>query len=105
MTPTASPRHPWKAIAVVILMFAAVHGVRAHTGWHDHDHGFGRVHVVDSSDDADADVDVDDNDNDDCPGIDVRIQDGRVRINGHDITVEHIDDTPAIDVIDGREWS
>lgn len=93
MTPTPSPRHPWKALAVVLAMFAAVHGVRAHTGWHDH--GFGHVHVVDSSDD------------DDCPDIDVRIDDGDVHIHGDDVRIYRgdPDDSPVIDVFDGQEWS
>jgi len=30
MNPVASPRHPWKALAVVIAVFALVHGARAH---------------------------------------------------------------------------
>jgi hypothetical protein len=65
MTPTASPRHPWKALAVVIAMFAAVHGARAHVGGHPH--GFTHVHFADAAaaaadcpDDVDVDVDEDD---------------------------------------------
>ena len=100
MTPTASPRHPWKALAVVIAMFATVHGVRAHTGWHDH--AIAHVQVADSSDD---DNDNDDDADTDCPHIDVRIQDGTVRINGHDITDDRDEDAPVIDVFDGAEWS
>ena len=69
MNPVASPRHPWKALAVVIAMFALVHGARAHVFSHDHD--FSRVHVshaaqVDVDGDSDSDMD------DDCPDLDVR---------------------------------
>jgi hypothetical protein len=37
MQPTASPRHPFKAIAAVVAMAAAVHGVCAHAGTRDAD--------------------------------------------------------------------
>ena len=65
MNPAASPRHPWKALAVVIAMFALVHGARAHVFSHDHD--FSRVTVGHVSH-----VDVDSDDDDDCPDADVR---------------------------------
>ena len=65
MTPTASPRHPWKALAVVLAMFAIVHGARAHIG--SHEHGFTHIHVGDawSSDRDCPDIDVVDDDEDD----------------------------------------
>ena len=44
MNPTASPRHPLKAIAVVLAMFVVVHGARAHVG--SHEHGFSHVRIV-----------------------------------------------------------
>jgi hypothetical protein len=74
MTPTASPRHPWKALAVVLAMFAVVHGARAHIG--PHEHGFTHIHVGDAwsadHDCPDIDVDEDDDDGpDDGPVIDV----------------------------------
>jgi hypothetical protein len=107
MTPTPSPRHPWKALAVVLAMFAAVHGVRAHGGWHDH--GFGHVQVVDSFADVDDVDDVPDvgdvEDVGDIPDIDIRIQDGELRIERHGHHADRVDDAPAIDVFDGAEWS
>ena len=73
MTPTASPRHPWKALAVVLAMFAVVHGARAHVG--SHGHGFTHIHIVDASpwdhDCPDVDVDVDDDEPEDGTVIDV----------------------------------
>jgi hypothetical protein len=61
----ASPRHPWKALAVVLLVFAAVHGARAHADLRDHD--FTHVHVVHAGRDcAQVDVDLDDDDPDDA---------------------------------------
>ena len=69
MNPVASPRHPWKALAVVIAMFALVHGARAHVFSHDHDSS--RVHVGHAAQ-VDIDVDSDHDDDDDCPDADVR---------------------------------
>jgi len=70
MTPAASPRHPWKAFAVVLLVFAAVHGARAHVPFGDHesphirivhaDHDCAGVHI--DVDDQDEDRDDDDRD-------------------------------------------
>jgi hypothetical protein len=61
MNPTASPRHPWKALAVVLAMFAAVHGARAHVDGHPH--GFSHLVIADGGtadrDCPDADVDGD----------------------------------------------
>ena len=76
MTPTASPRHPWKALAVALAMFVVVHGARAHV--FSHPHGFTHIHIVDgaASDhdvpgvDMDVDEDADD-DPDDCPVVNV----------------------------------
>lgn len=64
MTPTASPRHPWKALAVVLAMFVVVHGVRSHAG--SHGHGFAHVHIGHASpSDSDCrDVDIDEDDGD-----------------------------------------
>lgn len=62
-----SPRHPWKAFAVVIAVFALAHGARAHVFWHDHEPV--RVHVGHAggfdSDCQDIDVRVDDDDPED----------------------------------------
>ncbi len=73
MTPNASPRHPWKALAVVLAMFAVVHGARATVG--SHDHGYSHFHIVGSSaadrDCPDIDVDIDEDADDDGPLIDV----------------------------------
>ena len=76
MTPTASPRHPWKALAVVLAMFAVVHGAGAHVFSRDHD--VSHVHITHGSsfdhDCGDVDIDVDeadDDDADDGPVIDV----------------------------------
>jgi hypothetical protein len=70
MNPTASPRHPLKAIAVVLAMFAVVHGARAHVG--SHEHGFSHVHIVHASpSDPDCpDIDEDDDGADDATFID-----------------------------------
>ena len=73
MTPTASPRHPWKALAVVLAMFAIVHGARATVG--SPDHGYTHIHIGDASsrdhDCSDIDVDEDADEPDDDPAIDV----------------------------------
>jgi hypothetical protein len=66
VNPSASPRHPWKALAVVLAMFALVHGARAHVG--SHEHGRTQVHVVHASppdaDCPDVDIDLDEDDAD-----------------------------------------
>jgi len=74
MSPAASPRHPWKALAVVLLVFAAVHGAGAHVLFGSHepphirivhaDHDCPGVHI-DVNDDDDEDIlrDVFDDDN------------------------------------------
>ncbi len=67
MNPVASPRHPWKALAVVLAMFALVHGARAHVFSHDHD--YSRVTIGHVSH---VDVDSDRDEDDDCPDVDVR---------------------------------
>ena len=118
MTKTPSPRHPWKALAVVLAMFAVVHGVHASSGWHDHDHSGWHEHdrsswhdhvidgVVVESSYARGD-DEDDDDDGDCAGIDVRIHDGDVRVHRHGdaLEIDDIDDdAQLVDVIDGREW-
>jgi len=76
MPTAASPRHPWKAIAIVLLVFAVVHGARGHTGLHGHD--FANVHVVHADDD--------------CDRVDIQLDD-----DGPDDAV--------FDVIDGDTWS
>jgi len=67
MTPAPSPRHPWKALAVVLLVFAAVHGARAHVAFGDHESSHIRiVHAdrdcagvhIDVDEDGDADEDA-----------------------------------------------
>ena len=82
MQATASPRHPWKALAVVLLVFALFHGARAHVG--PHEHGSSHIHVVH----ADAFAP-------DCPDVDIDIDDD----NDNDP-----DDGPVIDVFDGDDW-
>jgi len=67
MTPAASPRHPWKALAVVVLVAAAVHGAGAHVPFGDHasphirivhaDHDCAGVHI-DVDDDDEETIDV-----------------------------------------------
>jgi hypothetical protein len=73
MTPTASPRHPWKALAAVLAMFVVVHGARAHIGAHPH--AFSHTHIVDAAasdhDCPDLDIDEDDDGPDDGPVIDL----------------------------------
>jgi len=70
MNPSPSPRHPWKALAVVLAMFAVVHGARAHVGSNvePHQHGFTSIHIDDgAAADRDCpDVDVDDDDEPDA---------------------------------------
>jgi hypothetical protein len=84
MTPTASPRHPWKALAVVLAMFAVVHGARAHIS--SHEHGFTHIHVGDAwSSDRD------------CPDIDV--------VDDEDEADEGPDDGLVIDLFDGEDWA
>lgn len=62
MNSVATPRHPWKALAVVITAFALVHGARAHV--FSHDAGLVRVHVGHA-----AAFDPD------CQDVDVRLDD------------------------------
>jgi len=71
MNPTASPRHPLKAIAVVLAMFVVVHGARAHVG--SHEHGFSHVRIVHASPSSPdcPDIDEDDDEPDDATFIDV----------------------------------
>lgn len=73
MTPTASPRHPWKALAVVLAMFAVVHGAGAHVFSHDRD--VSHVHITHGAsidrDCGDIGIDIDDDGPDDDPVIDV----------------------------------
>ena len=86
MNPTASPRHPWKALAVVLAMFVVVHGARAHVGAHPL--AFTHVVISDSTavhadcPDADADVDED-----------------------ADMDIDADDDGPVIDVFDTDDWN
>lgn len=68
MTPAASPRHPWKALAVVLLVFVAVHGAGAHVPFGDH--ASPHIRIVHADPDcAGVRIDVDDED-DDGPGLD-----------------------------------
>jgi hypothetical protein len=73
MNPTVNPRHPLKAIAVVLAMFVVVHCTHVHVG--SHDHGFSHVHIVHASpsdpDCPDIDIDEDDDGPDDATFIDV----------------------------------
>lgn len=63
MIPAASPRHPWKALAVVLLVFAAVHGARAHVPFGDHESS--RIRIVHADHDcAGVHIDVDEDDDD-----------------------------------------
>jgi hypothetical protein len=57
-----SPRHPWKALAVVIAVFALTHGARAHVFSHGYEPV--RVHVGHAAAfDSDCqDIDVRDDD-------------------------------------------
>jgi len=79
MHPSASPRHPWKALAVVIAMFAAVHGALPHDVRHGH--AGHHLHIVDFSR---GDIDRAD--------INIYLGDGEP------------DDGPAIAVFDGDDW-
>jgi hypothetical protein len=77
MPTAASPRHPWKALAVVLLVLAVVHGARAHVGLHGHD--LADVHVVHADHD--------------CDRVDIRLDD------------DGPDDDAVFDVIDDGAWS
>jgi hypothetical protein len=72
MPATASPRHPWKALAVVLLVFAAVHGAGAHVPFGDH--ASPHIRIVHADHDcAGVHIDVDDRDedrDDDAPDLD-----------------------------------
>jgi len=68
MPTAASPRHPWKAIAVVLLVCAVVHGTRAHAFFGDRDHS--HSHVVQADRDCGGvHIDVDDDDDPDEDAI------------------------------------
>jgi hypothetical protein len=72
MTTAASPRHPWKALAVVLLVFAAVHGAGAHV-FGDDDHASSHVRVMHVDHDHDCGtvrIDFDDDEDDDGPDED-----------------------------------
>jgi len=70
MTPAASPRHPWKALAVVLLVFVAVHGAGAHVPFGEH--ASPHIRIVHADHDcAGVRIDVDDEDaDDDGPELD-----------------------------------
>jgi hypothetical protein len=70
MTPAASPRHPWKALAVVLLVFVAVHGAGAHVPFGDHPAPHVRI-VHTDSDCAGVHIDVDDDEDTDDDGPDM----------------------------------
>ena len=80
MNNVASPRHPWKALAAVIAMFALVHGAGAGVFSHDRDHS--RIVVGHA-------VQVDADDDDDCPDVDIHFGPGFP-----------FDDDPAADPFD-----
>ena len=65
MTQTASPRHPWKALAVVLLVFAVVHGAGAHASFGGDHHDSPRIRIVQADRDCPGlHIDVDDDDDD-----------------------------------------
>ena len=70
MQPAASPRHPWKALAAALAMFALVHGAGAHVFSQHHD---ARWHASPAAQfDVDADDDDDERDRgDDCQDGDI----------------------------------
>ena len=59
MSPAASPRHPWKALAVVLLVFVAVHGAGAHVPFGDHESSHIRIVHADP-DCGGVHIDIDD---------------------------------------------
>jgi hypothetical protein len=81
MQTAANPRHPWRAIAVVLLVFAVVHGTRAHAFFGDHEHS--RIHVVQ----ADRD----------CGGVHIDVND--------DADADDPDEDAVFDVFDDDDWS
>jgi hypothetical protein len=80
MTPAASPRHPWKALAVVLLVFAAVHGAGAHVPFASHEPSHIRIVHEDH----------------DCAGVHIDVNDDED---------EDEDDTKFFDVFDDDSWS
>ena len=94
MNPTASPRHPWKALAVVLAMFVVVHGARAHVGAHP----LAFTHVVISDSTAV---------HHDCPDVDVDDDVDREVDMDVDADDDELDDGPVInvfDVVDSDDW-
>ena len=87
MTATASPRHPWKALAVVVLVFAAVHGARAHAGFGDHDSQ--HIHIVHAADS-------------DCPGVRIDIDDID---DDADVVDDDHDEDAIFEAFDDDDWS
>ena len=85
MNQVASPRHPFKALAVVLAMLCVVHGARAHVFTHHHD--FSHVYI-------DHAAQVDEDDDDDGPAADVHF--------GPNFPFDD-DDTPAADPVD-HDW-
>ena len=88
MTTAASPRHPWKALAVVLLVFAVVHGAGAHTGFGDH--GSPHVRVLHLDHDSDRD----------CDNV-------RIDIDGDDVDIDDDgpDDDATFQSIEHHDWS
>jgi hypothetical protein len=70
MQAAARPRHPWKAFAVVLLVFAVVHGAGAHAGLRGH--ASSHLHVVHADGDCPhVDIDVEEDGPEDDPVLDV----------------------------------
>jgi len=70
MQAAASPRHPWKALAVVLLVLAVAHGARAHADLRSHD--LMPIHVVHADSGCErVDIHLDDEGSDDDMNFEV----------------------------------
>ena len=85
MSPVASPRHPFKALGVVIAMLFVVHGACAHVFKHHHD--VSHVYI-------DQAAQVDEDNDDDGPDVDAHF--------GPNFPFDD-DDTPARDPVE-HDW-
>jgi hypothetical protein len=93
MNQAASPRHPFKALAVVLATFALVHGACAHVFTHDHD--VSRIHVHHAAQ-------VDEDEDDDGPDVDIHVGPDADAHFGPNFPFDD-DDTPARDPVD-HDW-
>jgi len=84
---TPSPRHPWKALAVVLLAFVAVHGAGAHVPFGDH--ASPRIRIVHADHD--------------CAGVHIDVADADP--DDEDVNDDGPDEDAIFDVFDDSDWS